>query len=107
MVNMATLTKASGLGIRSSNVFSSMSASVTQIVPRRAGREAARGLSTLSHAIEYLSERYVESDGSASDQKGLLDATHLLMTVHQRVYSGAAAQGEGMHEPFWARILAG
>lgn len=85
-----------------------MSASVEQLGIRRGGREMARSFATLRHAIEYLSDQYVESDGAAADQKGILEAVHLLMGLHQQVYSGESDPASpGLHEPFWARILAG
>ena len=108
MESMPTLTKATGLAALSSNFFNSMSSPVTQSRLPHRGRDAARGLRTLNHAIEYLTDRYVDFDGSVSDQKAMLQAIHLLMSLQERVYSGTTdLGGESLHEPFWVRNLAG
>lgn len=85
-----------------------MIASVEHIGTRPGTRDSSRGLTALSHAIEYLSEQYVETDGTSSDQKALLQAVHLLMGLHRAVYersTQSAAEPERL--PFWARLIAG
>lgn len=78
-----------------------------QFAIRRGSRETVRSLNTLSHAIEYLSDQFVEAEGSAADHKGRLQAIQLLMGLHQRVYSGEATQGShSLDEPVLARMLA-
>lgn len=48
--------------------------------------QAGRALEILGHAIEYLTDEFVEQGCSLSTDKGQLDAVQLLMTLNRQVY---------------------
>lgn len=63
--------------------------SVHRVESRRVSREAARGLGILNHAIEYLSDQFVDEECAPSAQRGLLKAVKVLMSVNKVVYDEA------------------
>ena len=54
---------------------------------RRVSSEAARGLEKLSHAIEYLTDEFVNDGGPNNDSRNRLEAVQLLMGLHRRIYT--------------------
>lgn len=85
-----------------------MPISVQAIGAQRASGHNSRALSSLSHAIEYLSERYVQSDGTAADQNGLMQALNLLMSLHADLYKESTEKvTDTVRVPFWSRLLVG
>ncbi|MDR3725776.1 MAG: hypothetical protein P4K86_01915 [Terracidiphilus sp.] len=48
--------------------------------------QAGRALEILGHAIEYLTDEFVEQGCSFSEDKGQLDAVQLLMALNRQVY---------------------
>jgi hypothetical protein len=55
-------------------------------VRRRISPEAGHALETLGHAIEYLSDEYVDHRGPFSATDGRLIAIQLLMRVNRQIY---------------------
>jgi hypothetical protein len=55
---------------------------------RRISPEAGRALEILGHAIEYLTDEYIEAGGSFSAHNGQIEAVQLLMAVNRQIYFG-------------------
>jgi hypothetical protein len=53
---------------------------------RHITEQAGRALEILGHAIEYLTDEFVEQGCSPSADKGQLDAVQLLMALNRQVY---------------------
>ena len=53
---------------------------------RRIAPQAGRALEILGHAIEYLTDEYVELRLSDSAPDGHLDAVRMLMAINRRIY---------------------
>lgn len=105
---MATLTKVSAAALLTSNGIVLMPASVQAIDTRRPSRQDSRALDTLSHAIEYLSDRYVESTGTLGDQNSLMQAINLLMSLHADLYTESTQKAiDPVREHVWSWLLAG
>ncbi len=54
--------------------------------PRWAGADAGRALEKLGHAIEYLSDEYVNEDSLGEVAGSRLQAIELLMSLNRSVY---------------------
>jgi|HubBroStandDraft_2_1064218.scaffolds.fasta_scaffold517515_2 hypothetical protein len=54
--------------------------------PRRISPEAGHALEILGHAIEYLSDEFVHSDGVPTDHDPQIQAVQLLMAINRQVY---------------------
>ena len=57
-----------------------------KIKRRRVSTQAGRALEILGHAIEYLADEYVHSEGSLSMHDGPVEAVQLLMSVNRQIY---------------------
>lgn len=55
-------------------------------VRRRVSPEAGRALEILGHAIEYLTDEYVQRGGSLTAQDPELQAVQLLMALNRQIY---------------------
>ncbi len=55
-------------------------------VTRRLTPEAGRAMEKLGHAIEYLSDEFVNADGVVSGHDARLDAIQILMSLNRQVY---------------------
>lgn len=53
---------------------------------RRINSQASRALEKLSHAIGYLTDEFVQGNGSPSEHNELLGAVQLLMAANREVY---------------------
>jgi hypothetical protein len=53
---------------------------------RRTTREAGHALEKLRHAIEYLSDEFVDEDTSLSARDGRIQAISILMALNHQVY---------------------
>jgi hypothetical protein len=53
---------------------------------RHINHSAGRALEILGHAIEYLTDEFVQNGGSLTSDKGMLDAVQLLMAVNREIY---------------------
>jgi hypothetical protein len=53
---------------------------------RRISPAAGRALEILGHAIEYLSDEYVQAGGSLSAHDGQVEAVQLLMAANRQIY---------------------
>lgn len=84
MVSMATLSTA-GFSISATSPVS-----VAEQFARKARRQitpqAGKALEKLSHAIEYLTDEFVQSGTSFSASNSQLEAVQLLMALNRRVY---------------------
>jgi hypothetical protein len=58
----------------------------TRSVRRRITPQAGRALEILGHAIEYLTDEFVQQDGMASSKNERLDAVQMLMALNRQVY---------------------
>jgi len=67
---------------------STTSCTAVRRLPRRRHitEQAGRALEILGHAIEYLTDEFVEQGCSLSADKGQLDAVQLLMALNRQVY---------------------
>ena len=84
MVSMATLSTAgfSGPATRHPSVAEQFARKQRrQITP-----QAGKALEKLSHAIEYLTDEFVQSGASFSANNSQLEAVQLLMALNRRVY---------------------
>jgi hypothetical protein len=62
--------------------------SVSAHIARRSiSPKSARALLVLSHAIEYLTDDFVQEDSSLSAMKPCMDAVRILMELNRQVYS--------------------
>lgn len=53
---------------------------------RRITPQAGRALEILGHAIEYLTDEYVQQRLTDSAPDGQLDAVRMLMTINRKIY---------------------
>lgn len=73
---------------------------------RHINQNAGRALEILGHAIEYLTDEFVQNGGSLTSDKGMLDAVQLLMAVNREIYFSCPEVpgiGERMFALFGAR----
>ncbi len=54
--------------------------------PRRITPDVGRALERLSHAIEYLTDEFVNGTDSETGSKDCLDAVRVLMTLRRHIY---------------------
>lgn len=54
--------------------------------PRSISRSAGHALEILGHAIEYLSDQYVEESGADAIAAGQLEAIQILMAANRSIY---------------------
>ena len=55
-------------------------------VRRRISPQAGRALEILGHAIEYLTDEYVQRNATISADDGQLQAVQLLMGINRQIY---------------------
>lgn len=55
-------------------------------VRRRITPQAGRALEILGHAIEYLTDEFVQQNGMVSSKNERLEAVQMLMALNRRVY---------------------
>jgi hypothetical protein len=84
MVKMATLS-AARIPERATT-HTTISAQVARRQRRKITPQAGRALEKLSHAIEYLTDEFVQSGASFSAHNSQLEAVQLLMALNRRVY---------------------
>ncbi len=56
--------------------------------PRRITPEAGHALEKLGHAIEYLSDEYVQNGGDFTQHNPQIEAVQMLMALNRQVYFG-------------------
>jgi hypothetical protein len=74
-------------------------------VRRRINPQAGRALEKLGHAIEYLTDEFVESGGSLAASDPRLDAVQMLMAINREIYfSCPAVPGPVERVRAWLRM---
>jgi hypothetical protein len=53
---------------------------------RRIDHRSGRALEVLGHAIEYLTDEFVQAGGSVSSPQGALEAVQILMAANRQIY---------------------
>ena len=53
---------------------------------RRIDPRSGRALEVLGHAIEYLTDEFVQAGGSVSSPQGALEAVQILMAANRQIY---------------------
>jgi hypothetical protein len=82
--NMAASTTARGFRAPDSSPVASIVTCVLR--RRRISPEVGHALEILGHAIEYLTDEFVQAGGSFSARDGQVDAVQLLMAVNRQIY---------------------
>jgi hypothetical protein len=84
MVDMATLSTAGFLVPKTTHP--SVAEQFARKQRRHINARAGKALEKLSHAIEYLTDEFVQSGASFSPNNSQLEAVQLLMSLNRRVY---------------------
>ncbi len=58
----------------------------TRSARRRITPQAGRALEILGHAIEYLTDEFVQQDGMVSSKNERLEAVQMLMALNRQIY---------------------
>jgi hypothetical protein len=84
MVGMATLST-TGFNVPAMT-YPAVSGQLTRKPRRQITPQAGKALEKLGHAIEYLTDEFVQSGASFSSSNPQLEAVQLLMALNRRVY---------------------
>lgn len=74
--------QATELSFVDANAAAAAATQIRRRIPQRAGK----ALEILAHALEYLTDEYVDSDAAGTVLEGRLEAIELLMALNRRIY---------------------